>query len=444
MLWMLEPARGVAAVLLLAAYAGLCWRAWRRPPAIAPGAAAGWTVAYASQTGTAQALAQRSAGALERGGATVRCLSLDRLERADLLAGGRFLFVVSTTGEGEAPDNAARFAGRLLGATLDLRGLEYALLALGDRDYRHFCAFAARLEQWLDARRAVRQFPRIDVDRGDPGALAAWRARLGELGAAEELVGEEAFHPWRLIERLHLNPGSAGGAVYQLRLAPLPGLTVEWVAGDLAEVQLAGDSACRRDYSIASAPEEGRQALLLVRQARRADGSLGAMSGWLTQQLPLDATLPLRLRPQPAFRLNDNRFRPLVLIGNGVGLAGLRALLASRIAAGIDDNWLLFGERQAARDFHWRQELEDWRAAGFLARLDTVFSRDEPTGRYVQDALATHGEQLRSWLARGAAIYVCGSRQGMAAGVEATLNGLLGEAAVAHLRSEGRYRRDVF
>ncbi|MNE69587.1 sulfite reductase [compost metagenome] len=49
----------------------------------------------------------------------------------------------------------------------------------------------------------------------------------------------------------------------------------------------------------------------------------------------------------------------------------------------------------------------------------------------MQDCLGEAAEQLRGWLAEGAAIYVCGSLAGMAGGVDRVLHDVLGEAAVA-------------
>lgn len=47
-------------------------------------------------------------------------------------------------------------------------------------------------------------------------------------------------------------------------------------------------------------------------------------------------------------------------------------------------------------------------------------------------------------MAAGAAIYVCGSFQGMAAGVDAALTAILGQDAVEALSAARRYRRDVY
>ena len=45
---------------------------------------------------------------------------------------------------------------------------------------------------------------------------------------------------------------------------------------------------------------------------------------------------------------------------------------------------------------------------------------------------------------RGAAIYVCGSLQGMAPGVDGVLRDILGSTKVDELVEAGRYRRDVY
>jgi sulfite reductase (NADPH) flavoprotein alpha-component len=181
-----------------------------------------------------------------------------------------------------------------------------------------------------------------------------------------------------------------------------------------------------------------------VRLQRQADGSAGAASGWLCLDATGRDTVALRVREHARFRLGENAARPLILVGNGTGLAGLRAHLKARIDAGVVENWLVFGERNARADFLCRDELERWRDAGLLARLDTAFSRDGAERRYVQHVLAEQAEELRAWIARGAAVYVCGSLQGMATGVHAALADTLGSEALDQLAAEGRYRRDVY
>jgi sulfite reductase (NADPH) flavoprotein alpha-component len=176
----------------------------------------------------------------------------------------------------------------------------------------------------------------------------------------------------------------------------------------------------------------------------REDGTPGAASAWLCEGASSTDLVRLRIRAHQRFRLGDNARRPLLLIGNGSGLAGLRGLLRARIAGGVRENWLLFGERNSAHDFLLRGELEGWRNAGWLERLDLAFSRDRQERRYVQDVLREQASVVRDWVERSAAIYVCGSLQGMAGGVHEALRELLGDEALERLGAEGRYRRDVY
>ncbi|HVK80300.1 MAG TPA: sulfite reductase flavoprotein subunit alpha, partial [Verrucomicrobiae bacterium] len=155
------------------------------------------------------------------------------------------------------------------------------------------------------------------------------------------------------------------------------------------------------------------------------------------------STVDVRLRRNTNFHAPPDA-RPLILIGNGTGLAGLRALLKARIAAGHRRNWLLFGEREAAVDFLYGDELRAWQAQGWIERLDLAFSRDQAERVYVQHRLAQASGALRLWVDDGAAIYVCGSLAGMAPGVHAVLLDALGAGRIEQLVAAGRYRRDVY
>jgi sulfite reductase (NADPH) flavoprotein alpha-component len=81
---------------------------------------------------------------------------------------------------------------------------------------------------------------------------------------------------------------------------------------------------------------------------------------------------------------------------------------------------------------------------GTLQRLDLAFSRDQEQRIYVQDVLCSKAEELSKWVEQGAVIYVCGSIEGMATGVDQALIEILGEEHVDALRQAGRYRRDVY
>jgi sulfite reductase (NADPH) flavoprotein alpha-component len=446
----IEPLRWGSALLLSTGYLAMCAAYLRaaRARARVDGTPADWLVVYASQTGSAEVLARRSADLLATGGLAARAACISSLDDASLRGASRILFIASTYGEGDAPDTAARFAGRLMAANdnpADLAHLHYAVLALGDRSYANFCGFGRALDAWLSRAGATPLFERIDVDRGDAVALEHWQHHLARLAGTDDAPDWEApaYADWRIAERELLNQGSLGAPLYRLALAPANGVLPDWEAGDLAQVSAPADPEHPREYSIASIPSDGRLELLVRRQARE-DGSPGAASGWLCEGASSDDAIRLRIREHQRFRLGDNARRPILLIGNGSGLAGLRGLLRARIALGVRENWLLFGERNAAHDFLLRGELEGWQAAGWLEKLDLAFSRDQQQRLYVQDVLRAQAVSVRQWIAQGAAIYVCGSLQGMAGGVHEALQEILGGEVLAQLAAEGRYRRDVY
>jgi len=458
-----------------------------------------WLVGFASQSGFAEQLAWQSAGQLQAAGVPVQVRPLAELTENDLNHAERALFVVSTFGDGEAPDSARGFERKVLGQPWALDNLNYALLALGDRQYPHFCGFARRLQAWLGERGANSVFAPVEVDSADPQALQRWQEHLAQLTGTAPPPAWQApqFANWSLAQRKLMNPGSQGAAVYLLGLKPQQ--PAQWQAGDLVEILprnnprsleqfllglgLDGQSSVQvdglqetllqalgsrqlpksrehlvglhaqalvdaliplaaREYSIASIASDGVLELI-VRQERHPDGSLGLGSGWLTEYLPADSSVSLRLRSNSGFHLPAPA-TPMILIGNGTGIAGLRSLLKARIAAGERCNWLLFGERNQAHDFLCEQELQGWLGSGELARLDLAFSRDQAHKVYVQDRLREQADELRRWLDKGASIYICGSLQGMASGVDEVLNEVLGAVEVERLIELGRYRRDVY
>lgn len=433
-----------AAVLVyLLACALLLWRRWRA--SVSAPSDAGLPVYYASQTGFAEQLSQQSAAALQAAGLPAQARALSDFDTATPAQRSRALFVVSTTGEGDAPDSALHFVQQHLSAAPALGGLHYGLLALGDRSYPQFCGFGRRLDAWLRQQGAQPLFAMIEVDDADPVALRDWQQQLGRLAGGGTSLDwrPAAFDRWRLVERRLLNPGSAGGPAWHLAFEAVEAAPV-WQAGDIAEVRLPGEGSPRpqRDYSIASLPADGRLELL-VREMRTPEGQLGAGSAWLCRDAALGGEIELRIRSNRSFHAPTDG-RPLILIGNGTGLAGLRALLKARAAAGQHRNWLLFGERSAQHDHFHGEELQAWQASGVLLHVDHAWSRDAQAPAYVQQRLQEQASRLRDWIAEGASVYVCGSAQGMAPAVDAQLRALLGDALVAVLIGQQRYRRDVY
>lgn len=143
------------------------------------------------------------------------------------------------------------------------------------------------------------------------------------------------------------------------------------------------------------------------------------------------------------------------MIGPGTGVAPFRSFLHQRRATGASGrNWLFFGERSAATDFLYRDELEAMRADSHLTYLDTAFSRDQDRKIYVQDLMLQNARQLWGWIEEGAFLYVCGDAERMAKDVDRTLRAIIAREGGLHedavveyierLKSDRRYQRDIY
>jgi sulfite reductase (NADPH) flavoprotein alpha-component len=464
-------------------------------------------IVFASQSGYAERIALRTAAALKAAGLAVDLKSIARIGMEQLSHYHQVLFVASSFGEGDPPDSARGFTRQLLHQPTSLAHLHYGVLALGDRHYRHFCGFGHTLDFHLQSQGAQSQFAMIEVDNGNPAALALWQHALSDLYGIADLriadVGTTApatptpYEHWTLLERRQLNPGSQGEPIFHLALQP--DSRTQWQSGALVEIlprhsqqhvadflhqsglngsaqvlfhgtqctlaealaraALPSSAAAQlqvsppqaladalkllasRRYSVSSIASDGTLQLL-VRQSTH-EGGLGIASGWLTAHAALGDTIEGRLLDNPAFALSEQDV-PGIFIGNGSGLAGLRSHLRARVHGGRRRNWLLFGERSRAHDALYGDEIAQWQRDGFLERVDLAFSRDQAERIYVQDKLREAEEMLLEWLADGAVIYVCGSMEGMAAGVDAVLSSILGENGLEELITSNRYRRDIY
>ena len=198
-----------------------------------------------------------------------------------------------------------------------------------------------------------------------------------------------------------------------------------------------------REYSIASLPADG-SLQLLVRQMRHPDGRLGSGSGWLTEHAALGEHIDLRIRSNPSFHPPADA-RPMILVGNGTGIAGLRALLKARIAAGHARNWLLFGERTPRTTSTTATRSSAGSATGGSSSARPgVLARPAAIAATCSTCCRNSATRLREWLDAGAAVYVCGSLEGMAPGRGCGAARCRGLDALEAMAEEGRYRRDVY
>lgn len=110
------------------------------------------TILYGSQTGTAQDLAEYIWRESKRFYFTGTVMPMDKYDIQSLPNEEFIVFVCSTTGQGDEPDNMKTFWRFLLRKSLppdSLCSLKYAVLGLGDSGYEKFNFVAKRLNKRL-------------------------------------------------------------------------------------------------------------------------------------------------------------------------------------------------------------------------------------------------------------------------------------------------------
>ncbi|KNE65347.1 hypothetical protein AMAG_10989 [Allomyces macrogynus ATCC 38327] len=169
-------------------------------------------ILYGSQTGNAESIARGLHDtAVARGfDSSVHCLNDHAAAHLDQTPA--VLFITSSTGDGEPPDNANLFfraLRKLKGGDKGIwEGIKYALLGLGDTNYSNFCGAAKRLEKRVTELGAARFYASAFADDAtgleetiDPWVEGLWSvletvcARKGAADAAPTAPADATTKP---------------------------------------------------------------------------------------------------------------------------------------------------------------------------------------------------------------------------------------------------------
>lgn len=152
------------------------------------------TVLYGSETGNGEAVAEALAARFEAAGQAVELQSLDGFRPAGLRKLKHAVFVMSTHGEGDPPEEAVDFFEFLdSDRAPKLESLSYRVLSLGDSSYAQFCEAGRRLDERLQALGARPFGQRVDCDVDYEAPAEAWGDEVLE-HARENLGGGDAVN----------------------------------------------------------------------------------------------------------------------------------------------------------------------------------------------------------------------------------------------------------
>ena len=214
-----------------------------------------------------------------------------------------------------------------------------------------------------------------------------------------------------------------------------------------------------RAYSISSSGKQYPDAVHLtvasVRYESHGRSHKGVCSTFLADLVNDETKVRCFFTANKVFRVPEDNSLPMIMVGPGTGIAPFRAFLQERqYRKANGKNWLFFGDRNAATDYIYRDELESFQDSGLLTRLDLAFSRDQDAKIYVQDRMLEQGAELFLWLEQGGYFFVCGDAYRMAKDVDQALHTVIAEHGklseqqaidyVNQLKKNKRYVRDVY
>jgi sulfite reductase (NADPH) flavoprotein alpha-component len=453
-LWWLGLLLGVCALALpwLAVTGAIVW--WRRrraKPRIRDNSnaqSADTVILVGSENNSTWGFAQALHDALRAHGRHVHTAPMNELS-ARYRSAHDLMLLTATYGEGDAPASANRFLEKLerLPANPALR---FCVLGFGDRQFPKFCQFARDVDASMAGHGWQRSLELATVDRQSPQEFMRWGVSVGAMSGIALKLEHAPRHPPTFSLRLEgrVDYGlqeQEPTAVLRFAAAPVQqartwskGLPWQrrlphFEAGDLVGV-IAPGSPVPRFYSLASGARDG----VLEICVRRQPG--GLCSSYL-HGLRAGACIEAFILPNPQFRPASGK-APVILVGAGTGIGPLAGFIRNN--RGKHPMYLYWGGRDPESDFLYEPELRNYLADRRLTQLHAAFSRVKD-GQRVQNRIIDDADNLRSLLADGGQVLVCGSRA-MAESVRLALDEVLAplKLDVQSLKRDGRYREDVF
>ena len=122
-------------------------------------------IIFGTETGNAEDVAVDIGNMASKHGLTGIVKDMEDVSLEDLSSSKRLIVSISTWGEGEQPDNAQLLYDEVECSDIEsMRGVNYAVLALGDTAFELFCESGKEWDRVLEEKGGTRVNRRIDCD----------------------------------------------------------------------------------------------------------------------------------------------------------------------------------------------------------------------------------------------------------------------------------------
>lgn len=137
------------------------------------------SVLYATETGNAEGIAETAVSDLKDRGFEAEEFNLGDYAFETLKEEQDVLVIASTWGDGDPPEEAIDFYESFTQAEpLGLCEVRFAVFALGDSAYEHFCKHGKELDEHFARHGAARLFERVDCDLDEDEQYPFWMEKV--------------------------------------------------------------------------------------------------------------------------------------------------------------------------------------------------------------------------------------------------------------------------
>lgn len=143
------------------------------------------TIIYGTETGNSKKVSSQLLTGFKKNKIQAKTADVFQYDIAKLAKESHTLFVMSTQGEGEFPQNAVAFYDKLTKSDADLSHLKYAVLGLGDTSYPLYCYAGELLDAALEKLGAQRMLPLVKADVDYAETVTQWESHLLSAFASE-------------------------------------------------------------------------------------------------------------------------------------------------------------------------------------------------------------------------------------------------------------------
>lgn len=220
---------------------------------------AGLTILYGSHSGHSAAIAKAFAKRAQERGWQVTLANMADYSRSNLKRERNLAVIVSTHGDGDPPESIVPFFEFLSGPRAPkLSDCQYAVLALGDKSYLHFCKTGLTFDSRLEHLGARRLLERVDLDVDYQDGADAWTAKALDAFAPHMVPAKSAprlsiarsprrfdrENPWNaeLLEQVVLSGRGSTQRYLHLELS-LENSNIKYEPGDALGVRPVNDPA---------------------------------------------------------------------------------------------------------------------------------------------------------------------------------------------------------